>query len=113
MTAQLRQVCAAGRARRGARAGRAAAFPPAPQAHPFSSHVARESGASLPPSSPASPPPAPARSRAPAGTVTMGARVQVLRVLNGKEAATCAELRELATEAVMWQAVPLHLRDKV
>jgi hypothetical protein len=37
----------------------------------------------------------------------------VLRVLNGKEAATCAELRELATEAVMWQAVPVHLRAKV
>ena len=37
----------------------------------------------------------------------------VLRVLNGKEAATCAELRELATEAVMWQAVPVHARGKM
>lgn len=43
----------------------------------------------------------------------MSPETLVLRVLNGKEAATCPELRELATEAVMWQAVPLHLRDKV
>ena len=43
----------------------------------------------------------------------MPPEILVLRVLNGKEAATCPALRELATEAVMWQAVPLRLRDKV